>query len=513
MAEGAQVPVPLQGELAKPENLYMIGRASGRASPFADALIPTDTVLRSKGGIANLKIYKELLRDDQVASTYQQRRMAVTSKEWTIEAGAKDAQSEAAAEALREEFARLAWDDITDKMLFSAFYGWSVAEIIWTRRDNLVSFDRIIARDRARFRFGWSGALYLDTLRGLQEMPARKFWTITTGADHHDEPYGLGLAHSLYWPVFFKRNDIKFWLTFLERFGQPTTLAKVPIGTLDDKSQKAKIVEMLQSIATDAGVVVPDGVVVELLEATRGGTADYAAMCAKMDAAIAKIVLSQTMTTDDGSSRSQSETHKSVRDEVIKGDADLINESFRHGPLTWWTEWNFPNAAVPMVWRMTDPPEDLSARAERDVKVFSLGYEPTEQYITDTYGEGWTKKAAPDPATMAGLLPGVSNADDDPAAAFAEGEHAGLRALRLARRADQASLVEAARSFAEQYETIMGARVGALLQAAEDSDDYETFRGRLDELLAEQPPESTLAKLTRATFFARLFGAQRASRR
>jgi hypothetical protein len=52
-------------------------------------------------------------------------------------------------------------------------------------------------------------------------MPERKFWTFSAGAATDDEPYGLGLGHFLYWPVFFKRNDIKFWLIFLEKFAAP----------------------------------------------------------------------------------------------------------------------------------------------------------------------------------------------------------------------------------------------------------------------------------------------------
>lgn len=500
---------PPQGELAKPENPFALAaRASQSASPYADLLLPTDSVLQAKGGIENLQIYRELLRDDQVASTFQQRRMAVTSKEWRVDPGADDALSRQAADALRENLQALPWDDITDKQLYATFFGWSVAEIIWRPDGERVAFDRIVVRDRARFRFGYSGALYLYTIdRGFVRMPERKFWTISTGADHNDEPYGLGLAHALYWPVFFKRNDIKFWLTFLERFGQPTAMAKLPAGQLEDTALKAKAIEMLKSIATDAGILVPDNVVVELLEATRSGSADYAGMKSAMDAAIAKIVLSQTMTTDDGSSRAQADVHKGVRDEVVKGDADLVNESFMRGPARWWTEWNFPGAAVPIVYRDVEPPEDLNALAERDTKVFSLGFAPTEDYIREKYGEGWVKKKEPDPTALPsrGMQAG-------PGAEFTEGEAAALQALRIARRGDQMALLDAAQTFAEQYDTIMGRRVGALLQAAEYAEDYETFRRRLDELLAETPPGETVDKLTRASFFARLLGAARAQR-
>ncbi len=509
---------PITQEIAYPDNRVMYG--GYRADPYTDALTTTDSVLNSKnGGIGNLSIYRELLRDDQVRSVFQQRRLKVTKAEIEIEPGADDPQSKAAAEAFKvEELPNLAWDDITDKMLFATFYGWGVAEVMWRPDGNRVRFADVRVRDRARFRFGWSGALYLQRVgEGLVEMPDRKFWTISTGGDHHDDPYGLGLAHSLYWPVFFKRNDIKFWLVFLEKFGQPTALAKLPGGQIDDPTQRAKAIQMLRAIATDSGVVCPENIAVELLEAARSGAADYEGMKKAMDEAIAKVILSQTMTTDNGSSRSQAQVHEGVADAVVKADADLISETFQQGPLKWWCEWNFPGAAVPRIRRMVEPPEDMNTRAERDKKISELGYEPTEEYIRETYGDGWKKKAEPkQPPALPGALgkkgpfgkPAGKQQDEE----FVEGELAALAAMRAGRRADQDAILDAAVRFSEQYETVMGQRVAALLNAAEDADDFETFRNKLDELLAEVPDPATTEKLTRASVFSRLMGAFRAQR-
>lgn len=505
---------PKFDELAAPENpLNPVKRITTGASPFTTVLQTTDQVLRSKGGIENLKVYRELLRDDQVASVWSQRRLALTSCETVVEPGADDALSKQAAAELDAELKAMAWDDVTEKMLFSVFYGWGVAEVMWRPNGDRVSFDRVVVRDRARFRFDIEGNLYLWTAAGgWQLMPERKFWTITTGADNHDEPYGLGLAHSLYWPVFFKRNDVKFWLMFLEKFGMPTAVAKVPAGMMNDPATVNKAVQMLQQIATDAGVVVPDNVVVELLEAARSGSADYGGMYDAMNAAISKIVVGQTMTTDAGSSRAQGEVHERVAQKIVEADSDLLCGSFNMGPVKWWTEWNFPGAVPPKVYRLTEPAEDLSKRAERDKKISELGYSPTEDYILNTYGEGWEKKQAPavDPmALMARQDPG--NADP---AQFAESpEVAALAALRAARRGDQQALVDAATRFASDYETVMGRRVGQLLEAAEFSEDYETFKRRLDELMAEAPPAETTEALTRASFFSKLMGALRAQRR
>jgi len=509
---------PIAEEIAPPEDPWSPKRIAHTASKFTSILQPTDSILAAKGGAENLAIYRELLRDDQVASVWAQRRLALTRCETVVEPGGDDAASQAAAAELQAELDDLNWDDVTDKALYSVFYGWGVAEIMWKPDAGRVRFDRIIVRDRARFRFDRDGSLYLWE-RGWRLMPERKFWTVRAGGDNHDELYGLGLAHSLYWPVFFKRSDVKFWLIFLEKFGMPTAVAKLPLGKMAEAVEVQKATAMLRQIATDAGVVIPDDVVVELLEAARSGAADYGAMLSSMDAAISKIVVGQTMTTDNGSSLSQGQVHERVAQKIVEADSDLLCGSFNVGPVRWWLEYNalaFPGAKPPRVYRSTAPEADLNARAERDSKIIALGYEPDEGYILETYGPGWRKKEA----QAAGLnlatglpsqTPGQGSGNADPAQ-FAEGELASLQALKAARRADQQSIADAAVVFASQYQTIAGRRVGQILEAAEYAEDYDVFRRRLDEILAEVPPAETTDKISRANVFARLMGALRHQR-
>jgi len=509
MATAPKPQPPQYGELAEPLDPFNPTRRLFSSTPFTQVLEPTDSILKTKGGAGNLAVYKELLRDDQVASVWQQRRLALTRCETYVEPGAEDAVSKAAATELEAQIKAINWDDVTDKALYAVFYGWGVAEVMWRPDGARVAFDKIIVRDRGRFRFDRKDQLYLWE-NGWRLMPERKFWTVSAGADNHDELYGLGLAHSLYWPVFFKRNDIKFWLIFLEKFGMPTAIAKVPAGKIADPNELKKATDMLRQIATDAGIVVPDDVVVELLEAARTGAADYGAMKDAMDAAISKIVVGQTMTTDNGSSRAQGEVHERVAQKIVEADADLLCGSFNAGPVKWWSEWNFPGAVPPMVYRRTEPPTDLSAIADRDSKIYSLGYEPTEEYIAETYGEGWQKREMTDP--LAAIAKGLPDGEEKDAKQFAEGESVALAAMRAARRGDQESLYNAARMFAAQYRSVTGKRVEQLLQAADFSEDAATFKRRLDEILSEAPPEGTIAKLTRAIASSRLLGALRNQR-
>lgn len=477
--------------------------------PYSKIISNADTILQSKGA-NDLKIYQEVLRDDQVKSTIQQRFLSVVSKPWEVEPGADDEPSKAAAAALKKNLQAINWDSITEKQLYAVFYGYGAGEVMWAANPTtgLTDIAAIKVRDRARFRFDIEGWLYLiDKTFQHKKMPERKFWVVSTGADNTDNYYGLGLAHWLYWPVFFKRNDIKFWLIFLEKFGQPTGVGKLPVGKENDKETRSKVLHALRAIATETGVLLPDGAEITLLEATRSGAADYEAMKDAMDAAIAKIVLSQTMTTDNGSSRSQSETHENVRDMVVAADADLICESFNTSVVQWWLEYNlpaFPGATRPRVYRKVKPEKDTVKLAERDIKIAQLGYEPTEEYIQETYGTGWIKKQA-----LPAPVPAAQPTQPQPVN-FAE--TALLDAMKLGHRSDQQAIVDAAERLASDYQGIIGQRLNQILDYADTTKDYATMQARIEEMMAELPREQTVEKIRNATLGSRLLGLLRMQR-
>jgi len=351
--------------------------------------VAADKLLRRRSG-GDLALYEDVLSEPQVMSTYQQRRNAVTSREWRVEAASDRRADRKAADWLEQNLRRIGWDNVTEKMLYGVFFGYAAAELIWEARDGLLGWRAIKVRDRRRFRFTVEGELRLLTLQDpLEGEPclAPYFWHYATGASHDDEPYGLGLGHWLYWPVLFKKNGLKFWLQFLEKFGAPTAIGRYDAGATPGEINR--LLAALSAIQTDAGVVVPKGIEIDLLEAARSGTADYKTLHDTMDETIAKIVLGQTMTTEDGGSRSQAEVHHDVRQDIIQADADLICESFNLGPVRWLTELNFDGAEPPRVFRVLEEEEDAKAAAERDTKVRALGFVPSLDYVRERYGDHW----------------------------------------------------------------------------------------------------------------------------
>lgn len=393
-------------ERSRPELREIATTRDGRdiTRPYTlPLLLSQDAILQAKGG-GDIEEYEKLLTDDEVQSTFQQRRLAVISKEWEVVPGGDKRIDKMAANWLQEQLAAAGWDAITNKMLYGVFYGYAVAELLYARDGQYVALDAIRVRKPRRFRYapapaeGGPAELRLITLQNLvsgEVLPPRKFWEFHTGADNDDEPYGLGLAHYLYWPVYFKRNGIKFWLTFLEKFGMPT--AKGTYGPNAQPDEKKRLLAALRAIQTDSAIIIPEGMTTELIEAARSGTSDYATLFDKMNEQIEKIVLSQTATTKGTPGRLGAESERGmVKDEVVKADSDLINDSFNRGPAIWLTAWNFPGAAPPKVWRRIEREADLLPVAQKDKLIHDMGFQPSEQYINETYGGEW-KAASPPP--------------------------------------------------------------------------------------------------------------------
>lgn len=388
-----QLPQDLVGVIA--------GTDSGQdiTQPFMSELKePRD---RRLWGAVDWGIYDKIRKDDQVKATMEQRIRALVGRDWGVRAGDdKDPRSVEAAEKFKANLERIGWDRVTEKMAWGVFYGYSAAEFIWEVRDGLLQWSDIRVRHARRFRIDKNNRWRLLTTAALTGtvVPDRKFWFVTTGATNDDEPYGEGLADWLYWPTWFKRNGIRFWNVFLDKFGQPTAVGTYRPGM--SKEDRAKLLSATIAWANAAGITIPEGTKIDLLEASRSGTGSFEELCRYMDAAISKIVLSQTMTTDSASTglgSNQANVHNDVKLEIVKADADLLSDGFNSGPARWWTDLNYgPDVAAPTVWRDVQEPTDRKAEADTDTALKEAGWVRTEESFKDTYGDGYER--APEPA-------------------------------------------------------------------------------------------------------------------
>ena len=380
-----------------------------------------DSVLQLRGA-GNYDIYQDIRSDAQVHATLQQRQLAMVAAEWEVMPGGDKRVDRQAADQLTEQLTAINWDKVSSLMHWGVFYGYGIAEMLWGRDGAAVSIEDIKVRDRNRFRFDAAGRCRLLTTASPagELLPPAKFWQFSTGADHSDEPYGLGLAHWCYWPVQFKKQGIRFWLIHLDKFGSPTAKGVFPPNA--SLEEQNKLLYTLRAIQTDSGIIVPEGTDISLLERSTGGRAEHHELVRYMDGMIAKVNLGQTLTSESEGGQYKAEVQMEVRQALTKADADLLCDSFSRGPATWLARWNYPAAKSPRVRRLTEDPEDLNARAEREHKLWQMGFVPTLETINETYpGEFEPLVVA---APEAPLPTGETAERPAPAAAFAEGDAA-----------------------------------------------------------------------------------------
>ena len=374
----------------RPEYRVVSSGALDLANFAGEIVSNPDTVLVSLGG--ELKNYAKLLRDDQVHSLLEQRQDALIAAEWEVVPGGEDSRDREAADFLRGQLMALNWDAITRRMHKGVLYGYSVAECIWGMDGNKITLDAVKIRKPWRFGFGKDGELKLRVNAQTLLMPERKFWIAVWGADDDDSPYGQGLGHALWWPVYLKRNGAKFWAAYLDKFGSPSVKSKYPAGATE--KEKATALEAAKAFRYESAVAVPEGFDVELFEAAKNSGGSYEEFLKYWDGAIAKIILSQTGTTQQGQYSGTAEVLNDVKSELVKADADLLCESFNDTVATWLTEWNFPGAKTPQVWRKVPNTRREEAQRAADKGAYEIGLELTDDAINRRYGEDWKRRAA-----------------------------------------------------------------------------------------------------------------------
>lgn len=496
---GTRVPPELGVEIAT--------LARDTTAPIAGFTLNTrDDILTRRGGGGaggDLRIYQDLARDGHTGSVLRKRRQAVIAREWTVDPGGEGPQDERAAMLARAALKRFRFDRSCGGLLSAVLTGRAVAEIIWEAaevaledgsRGTFIVPAHIKPRNPRRFVLAADESLRLLTWDQPSDgiaLPERKFILMRFWAEENEDPYGRGLGHDLFWPVYFKRNAVAVWNALLAKFGEPFVYAEYPNGM--PEGDRLKLQSAIQDMARGAGLVVPQGTLIKLLEAGAGGAATgrlHQDMTEAMNAEISKIVLGETLTTELGNSgsRAASETHEGVRQELADADAGLLSAELNDTLLTWLTELNFPGAAPPTVWRRAPEAVDLAALAKLDESLFKVGYEPTEELVQERYGDGYRRIATRPPAPL-----------PDPTApppAFAEGAPSAATdrmADRLERdaAAAQAALLAAVRaefdvatSFADLEERLLrlsGAMpVGRLVEALTPAFMVAHLAGRSD---------------------------------
>ncbi len=136
-------------------------------------------------------------------------------------------------------------------------------------------------------------------------------------------PAGLLMPALMLW--LYQQFSLKDWVEYLELFGKPIRVGK--FGAEATEEDKTKLLSALRNLSSDMAAAVPQSMNIELIWGKGQSSSDHQKLLEYSNKQISKLVLGQTMTTDDGSSMSQAKVHGEVKASILRSDATAIAQT------------------------------------------------------------------------------------------------------------------------------------------------------------------------------------------
>lgn len=263
-----------------------------------------DELVTSRG----YEIYDRMQSDSQVKACLNIKKLSILSRGWQVRPA-----SDAPNDTQIADFVRFCLSEMRGSvidMLFNVLdalaKGFSVSEINYKLIEDgpykgMIGLDSVKSKDPSNVSFESDEFLNLVSLRHNaapdSRLPIEKF-LVYTYQPRYESPYGTSDLKAAYRHWWSKDVILRFYNIYLEKFGSPTVLGAYTRGT--PKSQQDDLLKVLDRIQQETAIVLPDDIKVELLEAQRGGESGYLQAVEYHDRQIAKSILGQTLTTDEG---------------------------------------------------------------------------------------------------------------------------------------------------------------------------------------------------------------------
>jgi len=346
-------------------------------------------------------IYDDVMIDGFLTGLiYNHRILPVKNKAFKIKNAAGDASDEKAKwfkASWFREFIKLAME--------SPFYGHSLpyfkeleydGKTSWVKKVELIPRKHVIPEKHVY-------TVYQSDLTGVDYEQAPVSNYVIPVGDTKD----LGLLNKATPLVILKKHGWNNWDQFAERFGMPIMTVKT---ASQDARVQSEIESWLKNLSTGSYGIFPADTELDIQESKKTDAFQvFAELIDKVDAELAILINGQTMTSMDGSSRSQGEVHERVKDEITKDDEifidTLINEKLI--PLLRDVH-NYPfEEGDYFEW---DQPEDLTALLAIYKGVNDMGFQLDADEVSEKFNVKiiGLKQVAP--------VPGENDKPDDPEA-------------------------------------------------------------------------------------------------
>ena len=287
------------------------------------------------------------MRDIHYRSVLSTRKDAVCGLEIRVEPASDDRKDIEIAQAVENDIIKnraARFVPLLRDMLDALAKGFSVNEITWDTSGKTWKPKKYVWKDPRWFQYDKETG---QTLMLRDELTTELHPLIQNKFIIH-EPHlisGTQIAGGLALPALFyfmlKSYDVTSWAAFIDRYGFPIRLGKYSRKATQDDIKTLR--RAIASIGADFGAVIPEGATIEIIESKTSSenTDAYQKMATWIDKQISKLVLGQTMTTDDGSSRAQGEVHEEVRQDIAAADSIAIADTLNSSLVVPYVNFNF----------------------------------------------------------------------------------------------------------------------------------------------------------------------------
>lgn len=332
-------------------------------------------------------------KDLHYASVLGTRKRAVARLPIVIEAASDDPQDVKLADEIRELFKskRSGAKGMIEGCLDALGKGYSATEICWDKGKLPWKPARYEWRDPRFFQFDRETMRELrlkdeaDSMNGIQ-LPAYKF-IVHVPRLKCGIPLRGGLARLAAWSYIFKNFTVKDMVAFCEVFGMPLRLGKYRPGETEDNIDILKAA--VANLGSDAAAVIPDGMMIEFIEIAKsqGGELLFISVANWFDKQLSKGILGQTMTADDGSSKSQAQVHDEVREDIRDADAEQLAETLERDLVIPYIDLNHGRQEnYPSLYLREPDQADITVMSEALAKLVPLGLRVEASEVRDMLG-------------------------------------------------------------------------------------------------------------------------------